>query len=427
MLFLTAVFLSLILPITSFADAQGDAKRKQAVTDNFSSLTFTDTTLSEFAFEYEISQKKNVYRIDRPGESAYVTSGSLSGVSGFVDDISSVEFYGPSSYFFTFSDLLIDGKQYWISMKYDAAKLLDETELKNLDQSLSYFLADFNQKRTAENLAACAEKHLSSYTIGPYTKDRVCLDSTYRFKSEHGGRTVFPQMDSGGSALYSFSEHGPYINASGSAPQVSSAGDLFGNKFPSQVAAIRFENSYIGGTDYWVICRYEKKAKNASLSSEIKRALEQTEVVFEKEDARECGATDEEISLIDITTIDDVPEVVAEEEKEFVLPDTGSFIYSSLDKDPLSYIDDFSFADTEGAGERELKSIAGSFYDLIVAVSIAGYAMAAIFGAVGLMAKGQQVRNQFLDMILEKTALLAILAGISGILGTCITIIETVL
>ena len=426
--FLFSVFiLSLSVPITSFADAEGDMKRKQAIISNFSSLVFTDTTLDEFAFEYEISAKKNIYTIEKPGQAAYITSGSVPGISGFVDDISGIEFYGPNSYFFTFSDLSINGKQYWVSMKYDAAKTLDDTELKNLDQSLSYFLTDFGKDRTPENLAACAEKHLASYTVSPYTKDRVCLDSTFRFASDHKGMTVFPSADRNGSGLYSFSEHGPFINVSGVNPDISRDGELFGNKYPEQVAAIRFENSYIGGIDYWVVCRYEKKENKASLSSEIERALDLTEVAFEKEAARECGASDEEIGEIDITTIEDVPEVEAKKEKEFLLPDTENFKYASLDKDPLSYIDDFSFAAQDGAGEKELKGIAASFYRFIVALSITGYALAVIAGAIDLMAKGQRVRNQFMDMLLEKTTVLMILGGFSGILGTVITILESIL
>lgn len=410
-----------LFPMMSYAGSKSDIQK------HLGSIVWSDYTLNKLSAgaTYEISQKYSSYKFSKIGSfdvtdstPIYFTAGSLSGNSSWMDDPTACPF-SKSIYAITLPSLNYGSGQHFIGVKYNSAKsLVGSEEYKSIDDALKKFNEEFSKNKTDANLKKLADKYIAPYTFCAETINRCTLNG---LKGSYGTST----KDSTTSGQYRVISATEYVVVGNTVK--SNMGEYFNSDtlsyctFKTPFVAIKIP-AY---SDEWLLCDYTTDFSKASSDVAVSTALEELNKCFDVEE--------EDTPEMDIGDID-VEEGAGEEivgyaEEEVADTDystSGKASFRKMKKDPLDYINEFSFADTNSPGEKELKGIASSAYDFGVTLAVIGYTISVISGLIGLWFKGYKVKNQFFDMLLSKTFMIVILGGFSGIIGTVISVLEII-
>ena len=403
--------LTVFLATTVFGNTVKETENK--IREEFSDIIFDEHTLSACSgggrFEYEVAQ----WRLFTPcklkgsstaGASAYMISHTYKDEGYTEYNIDKIVFPYKSYLFITKDELVINGKRYFICVNYQSNAGSVSSSDKDIKAALTLFISDFSKSgKTGNDLARIAERDLASLKISYQNINGI---------RNAGWTTAMPEETGEGGNYYRFTKTGPFLNLIGDDVQASVQKDsqnLSNNLFTVPICAFRNQFTDYDGRDRWILCSYDEHV-NGTSEYEVQRA-------FDEMESFSTGKSLEEVS-------EDPSTYTPPEGSGSVVNDNpGS--YASLSKDPLSYLDDFSYKNNSNSiADREIKGFTSGFYNFLSTVAIIAFGCSLILGCITLIIKGYTAKNQVAESILAKGVILIVIAGAAGFFSMIISLIE---
>jgi len=421
-LFAVMLSVSMAFPSLAAEPAKGLA---DTIKKELSGIVFGPDTLKDISNGTEAGTVHGfTYEVASKGSMSYKFSASnpyikVSGVFGsgleVGENLSSIWMSSDGVRAFTCDQLKIGGKQYYMVLPVSSGK---GTPSSGVEDLLDNFIKDMAASPTLDMAKRYAGYFAGFTWTASLMNDNFCL-----IKGKLGScgyKTEAPKKDSAKANEYTFTHSGRYLDVT----QSGSGTDLKALKLTAQKVAIKYDYTkiYTDEDPVWVVCSYSEKNPSGSVS--VQKAFTNIKAAYLTAYNDE-GRSEEEIKEESEQGYEDMDK--GAESRTY---DNSSFEGSSsvVNIDPMSYLADAELkASGANPGEAMMRDTLGSFYTLILVISISGLTISFIIGFLLISFGSVQARHSVASVLLQKVIVFFAICSVGSLLSNFLRIIGSFL